>query len=420
MKNLRPFLLIIIAVSLIVGGLSGLVSGILINNWFSLSSSPQFFKPSNIIKNLTNLPTNEVVNVPLTESEQTVALVKKSSPAVVSVIITKDLNKISNQGISTFDNFINDLPFDLKIEIPGEGQPSTDNKPNKQEMGVGSGFIVRSSGLILTNKHVVEDNTAEYSVKTSDGKSYRATVIARDQFLDIALLKIEAKNLPTVILGNSDRLEIGQTVVAIGNVLGRYQNTVTRGIISGIKRRVVADDGRGSSEVIEAAIQTDAAINPGNSGGPLLNLYGEAIGINTAVNLDGQSVGFALPINSAKNIIESVEKYGHIVKPWLGVRYIVINKNIADKNNLAFDYGALVVRGELTSELAVIPGSPSDKAGIVENDIILEINGQKVTEENGLSTLVNKYKVGDEITLKVSHEGEIKKIKIKLEEAISG
>ncbi|KKR48860.1 MAG: Protease Do [Candidatus Magasanikbacteria bacterium GW2011_GWC2_40_17] len=418
MKNLRPFLLVVITISLIVGGLSGLVTGILINDWLSLDSNYQFFKSSSLVKNLINLPVNEKLVLPLTESEQTIALVKKISPAVVSVIVTKNFN-LSVKQKSPLDDFLNNLPFDLKIEVLEGEDPSNGNKNNKQEVEAGSGFIVRSNGLILTNKHVVEDITAEYSIKTTDGKTYPATVIARDQFLDIALLKIEAENLPFISLGNSDKLEIGQTVVAIGNVLGQYQNTVTRGIVSGIKRRVVADAGRGSSEVIEAAIQTDAAINPGNSGGPLLNLRGEVIGINTAVNLGGQSVGFALPINSAKNIIESVEKYGRIIKPWLGVRYIVINKGVAAKNNLTFDYGALVVKGEQTGELAVIPGSPSDKAGIVENDLILEINGQKVTEENGLGILINKYKVGDEVSLKIVHKGETKTIKIKLEEAIS-
>ncbi|MCX6779348.1 MAG: trypsin-like peptidase domain-containing protein, partial [Candidatus Magasanikbacteria bacterium] len=323
------------------------------------------------------------------------------------IIVTKDVPLLG-------DVFI-DLNLPLELKSP---DIKIDENTNRQQVGGGSGFIVRSNGLIITNKHVVSDSDSYLTVVLNDGKRYPAIVLAKDQFSDIALIKIEAKNLPVISLGNSDKLEIGQTVVAIGNALGQYQNSVTSGIISGVKRRVVAD-GLGISEVIEAAIQTDAAINPGNSGGPLLNLQGQAVGINTAVNLGSQSVGFALPINSAKVIVESVEKYGHIVRPWLGVRYILINKAMAEESKLALDYGALVIKGIKTGEVAVVPGSPADQVGIVENDVILELNGQKVTEENGLGILVNKYKVGQEVNLKVWHKGETKIVKVKLEEAIS-
>ena len=185
--------------------------------------------------------------------------------------------------------------------------------------------------------------------------------------------------------------------------------------MSGIGRTIVAG-GASGSERLEGVIQTDAAINPGNSGGPLVNLAGQVVGINTAIDRQGQLIGFAIPINTAKKVIESVEKHGRIVRPYLGVRYIMLNKQIAEDNNLDVDYGALIVRGEKRTELAVIPGSPADKAGLVENDIILEVNGVKVDENNSLAKLIQQYNVGDVITLKIWHKGEEKEVQVKLGE----
>lgn len=423
MQKIRSFLIISIIISFLVGGLSGLVSSLLILNLSTSYNNQNISKPTGLFQPLINAVKGEdpVVQMPeyKSDSEKMVELIKKTSPAVVSIIVTKEINKYNQTGVLPLNDLFEDfgLPFELKIEVPDE--PGQKDKTIKQQVGSGSGFLVRSNGLIVTNKHVVLDNNAQYTVVMNDGKKYPAIVLAKDQFLDIALIKIEAQNLPFLRLGNSDKLEIGQTVVAIGNALGQYQNTVTSGIVSGIKRRVVAGDGLGASEVIEAAIQTDAAINPGNSGGPLLNLQGDVVGINTAVNLGSQSVSFALPINSVKTIIDSVEKFGHIVRPWLGVRYILLNKDIAEKNNLSLDYGALVVKGDQKTDLAVIPGSPADKVGIMENDIILEVNKQKITEENSLGTVISRYQVGDEVYLKIWHKGETKEIKVKLEEAIS-
>lgn len=170
------------------------------------------------------------------------------------------------------------------------------------------------------------------------------------------------------------------------------------------------------SEQLVNVIQTDASINLGNSGGPLLNIAGQVIGINTAMAQGAQNIGFAIPINEVKNTIDSVKKFGKIIRPWLGVRYVIINKAISQANKLAVDYGAIIIRGQNQTDLAVIPGSPADKIGLVENDIILEINGQKITEENPLANLVAKFKPGDEITLRVVHQGKEKIIKVKLEE----
>ncbi|MEK7067973.1 MAG: potassium transporter TrkG, partial [Patescibacteria group bacterium] len=189
----------------------------------------------------------------------------------------------------------------------------------------------------------------------------------------------------------------------------------TVGVISGLARSITAG-GAGVSEELTNIIQTDAAINPGNSGGPLLNIAGQVIGINTAVAQGAQGIGFAIPINEVKNSIETIKQTGKIVRPWLGVRYVMLTEDIATQNNLTVIEGALIIRGEQRTDLAVIPGSPADKAGLAENDIILEINGVKLTSKNILAKEVGKYKSGEEITLKVWHKGDTQDVKVKLGE----
>jgi len=347
------------------------------------------------------------------EESATIAAVKKVSPSVVSIIVSKDLNNLYNitgPGMFPFNDFFG-------FNMPNyEYSEDEENKSGKQKVGGGTGFIISEDGLILTNKHVVSDDDAEYTVITNDGKEYEAKVLASDFLNDIAIVKIEAQGMSVVELGDSDSLQIGQTVIAIGNSLAEYSNTVTKGVVSGIGRKVEAGNGRGASEVLEEAIQTDAAINPGNSGGPLINLSGEVIGINTAVNMEGQLIGFAIPVNQAKRIIESVKKHGKIVRPFLGVRYILLNKQIAKENNLNVDYGALILRGRNPMDLAVVPGSPADKADLEENDIILEMNGQKIHSEHSLAKEISNYNPKDEIELKILHKGEEKIVQVILDE----
>ena len=311
-------------------------------------------------------------------------IIKKVLPAVVSIIVSKELQPYNSDSLSfPFDQFFS-FPFDQFFQTTPVPQPEQNQaEPEKQKVGGGTGFIISADGLILTNKHVVDDIAADYSVVLSDGTSYEAEVVARDPLNDFAFLRIEAQDLPTVDLGDSDQIQIGQTVIAIGFSLGEYSNTVTKGIISGIGRDIVAGSASGS-EKLEGVIQTDAAINPGNSGGPLLNLAGQVIGINTAVNWQGQSLGFAIPINQAKSVIESVNQFGEIIRPWLGVRYVILNKEIAEANKLKYEYGAMVLRGQTANEVAVVKDSPADKAGIVENDIITKINGEEINENNQL------------------------------------
>jgi S1-C subfamily serine protease len=352
----------------------------------------------------------EKVNV-IAEDEMITGVVEKSSPSVVSIVITKDVPRARNYFSNPFGGM---MPFfSDPFNVQGNGAGSTE----KQQIGSGSGFIVSSDGLIVTNKHVVSDMQAEYTVITNDGQEHQATVLARDPNNDIAIIKIEGKDFPALPLGDSDVIKVGQSVLAIGNPLGEFANSVSRGIISGLKRSVSAGSGlRGDTEKLTGIIQIDAAINPGNSGGPLLNLQGEVIGIDVAMAQGAENIGFALPINSVKKVIEEVRTTGKISTPYLGVRYIILSGEISKQNNLPFGYGALVLRGQAITDFAVVPGSPADKAGIVENDIVLEIGGQKVDEEHPLASLISQHKAGDQVTIKVWHKGETKEITVTLEE----
>jgi len=287
----------------------------------------------------------------------------------------------------------------------------------EQQIGAGTGFFVTSDGMIVTNKHVVSDTTADYSVVTSDGKTHQAKVLARDPVQDIAVIKIDGTGYPTLQLGNSDSVKIGQTVITIGNALGQFSNTVSRGIISGLKRNLTAGSDSGDmQENLTNIIQTDAAINPGNSGGPLIDINGNVVGVNVATAQGAQDIGFALPINEVSKVINQVKQTGKISTPFLGVRYLPIDATLQQANNLPFNYGVLVQRGQQITDLAVIPGSPADKAGIVENDIILEVNGQKIDASDQLQDLIAKYNVGDTVTLKVWDKGNTKDVPVVLQE----
>lgn len=348
------------------------------------------------------------------EDKSVIDVVNKANPAVVNIAIFQDVNKIKANiyNLPSVDEF-----FGFQGAIPEEKKMKDSNTRQLQRIGGGSGFIIREDGLIVTNKHVVSIDDAVYTVILSDGKEYEGKVLARDPVSDVALLKIEAKEKLAVLpLGDSEKMNIGQTVIAIGYALAEFGNTVTKGVVSGIGRRVEAGGGFGESEVLEGAIQTDAAINPGNSGGPLLNLAGEVVGINTAVSSQGQLVGFAIPIHTVRNTIESVMKEGRIIRPWLGVRFVPVTPRLAETNKLPVTYGALVKGGEGKENVAVVKGSPAEKAGIVENDIILEINGKKLDDKDSLSKEIVRYKVDQEILLKILSKGNEKEIRLKLGE----
>ncbi|MFC1630093.1 S1C family serine protease [Patescibacteria group bacterium] len=323
------------------------------------------------------------------KERSTISAVNKVSPSVVSIIVTKDLPVIEKFYISPFQDF--------PIQIPQYRQKGTE----KQEVGGGTGFIISSDGLVLTNKHVVSVDGADYTVLTNKGKSYDAEVLAKDPGQDLAILKINTTEIfPSISLGNSDNLKIGQTVIAIGNALGEFRNTVSVGVISGLGRTITAEGG-GIIETISDVIQTDAAINKGNSGGPLVNLAGEVIGINTATAIEAQSIGFAISINKAKRAIKQVKTIGKIVYPFLGIRYVLITEDIQKESDLSVDYGAWVVKGSDPGDVAISPGSAAEEIGLREGDIILEFNGEKITINNTLAKIIMKYNPGDTVSLRV-------------------
>ena len=331
--------------------------------------------------------------------------VRKVAPSVVSVVISKFLPKIKGVYGMPGTPFSNPFLF-------GE---MDDGQKEKISIGGGSGFIVHPDGLILTNKHVVFDQEAEYTVITTNLQEYPAKVLSRDPINDIAVLKINAKGLPAVRLGNSGKLELGQTVLAIGNALGMFSNTVSRGIISGLSRSISAALGtEGEMEHLRGVLQTDVAINQGNSGGPLISLDGEVVGINTAIIFGAQNIGFSIPINWAKQDLEDIIKYGRIVKPYLGLQYVKLDKKLQKQYSLPVDYGALVVRDHRPDSVAIVPNSPAAKAGIKENDIILELNGEKISDE--LQDMLQKFSVESEVELTVLRKDQQMKVKVKLEE----
>ena len=337
------------------------------------------------------------------EKSPIVEVAKKVCPGVITIVISKDLPKI--EGFYSF-------PFGGQEFVI----PKIEKGKEKTKIGGGSGFIVSSDGYVLTCSHVVSDPEADYTVIVDPQYKYRAKILAKDPLVDVAILKIDGKNFPFLELGDSGQIELGETVVAIGNPLGEFEDTLSAGIVSGLSRKITACSGVPfKATSLRGLIQTDAAINPGNSGGPLVNLEGKTIGINTAMVMGAQNIGFAIPIDYAKKILEEVKKYGKIKRPFLGVRYIILNQEIAKANKLPVDYGALIVRESL-GESALVKGSAADKAGLKEYDIILESSGEKITQENPLADLLQKFKISDEISLKVLREGKEITLKVKLEE----
>ncbi|MBI4458288.1 trypsin-like peptidase domain-containing protein [Candidatus Uhrbacteria bacterium] len=350
---------------------------------------------------------------PQTEEQTIIRAVKKASPAVVSIVIAKDVPVMERYYVDPFggDDFFQQFFGGSGMQMPQYRQKGTE----KKEVGAGSGFLVSADGYIVTNRHVVEDEGAEYTAIFQNGAKHAAKVLARDAANDIAILKIEGQNFPVMPLGDSDKIEVGQKVLAIGYALGRFSNSVSSGIVSGLQRSITAGSSSGAEDLYDV-IQTDTAINPGNSGGPLLNLEGKAIGVNVAIVQGSQNIGFSLPINDVKRVVDSVRKTGKISRPFLGVRYVLVNEELRKANQLSVDYGALVSRGQQPADLAVMPGSPADKAGIVENDIILQVDGKKISAENPLAVALGKHSAGDKVKLMILHQGGIKLVEVALEE----
>jgi serine protease Do len=345
--------------------------------------------------NGSEVPVPQTVKV-VSEESVVIDVVDKVSPTVVTVGIV--------QSQATNDTYAID-PFN--ILDPFRRVPSPDRSPNaaNQEEDIGSGFIVGADGLIVTNKHVVTDTEAKYRVITKDNKSYDVQKIYRDPVNDLAILKINASGLATVEMGDSDKIKVGQTAIAIGTALGQFRNTVTTGVISGVGRGITAGTAyEGEAEQLDNVIQTSAAINPGNSGGPLLNSTSQVIGINTAVSSEGQNVGFALPINVVRDAINNFDKTGQFNRAFLGIHFKTVTQDVAVMNDLP--EGAYVID--------TVTGSPAEKAGIKADDIITKIDGQKLTGSTDLSAVIGKHKPGDRLNLTVWRAGKQQDLELTL------
>lgn len=375
--------LVIIAL-LVVGGVA-FFGGAIVDRFANLKPLIQIFPQ------LEQLPKNQVLlpKQVLSEESVTININKNVSPSVVTVAIVEP-----TRNVVQFDPF----------------SGFTSEKQGRQQ-DIGTGFIVDASGLIVTNKHVVSETGVGYKVITKDNKEYDVKKIYRDPANDIALLKIEASGLPAVALGNSDQIQVGQYVAAIGTTLGQFRQSITTGVISGIGRSIEAGSSNpfeGYAEQLDNVIQTDAAINFGNSGGPLVNSSEQVIGINVAVAQGAQSVGFALPINIVKTSIDQFHQTGEFTRPFLGVEYQAVTRAAALRND--FPEGAYVEN--------VVANSAAANAGVRRGDIITKLGGERITgEKTSLGQIVNKHKVGDKVEIEVWRDGETLTLSITLAEA---
>ncbi len=381
-KSKLPLLLAILI--LLVG--VGVSSGLLGLNWgkLNLPASP--------------LPQNQETLKVVNEESVVIDVVDKVSPSVVTIGISKTQNVGQVFQIDPTD------PFSIFRQIPQQQQ-----QPEKIEQDIGTGFIISQDGMIVTNKHVVADTQAQYRVITKDDKTYEVQKIFRDPVNDLAILQIGATGLKPVTMGDSSKLKVGQFVIAIGTALGEFRNTVTTGVISGLGRGISAGSPfEGYVERLDNVIQTDAAINPGNSGGPLLNSAGQVVGINAAVAQSGQNIGFAIPINVIKDSLDNFNRTGKFSRPYLGIRYKMISRDLALLNE--------VPEGAYIQE--VVKDSPAEKAGVKAGDIVTKIDGQKVAgEDTTVSKTISSKKVGDKMELTIWRDGKEIKINVTLGES---
>lgn len=336
------------------------------------------------------------------DSQLITDIAKTVGPSVVSVNVAITTSSSGSSDTGGFGLF-------------GFSQP-------EQEQAAGTGIIISSNGIILTNRHVVPQGTTNVSVTLSNGTELKdVSVIGRtnpDDSLDVAFLKInnaEGQKLVPAAIGDSSQMQVGDEVVAIGNALGQFQNTVTSGIISGYGRSVTAtaDTGgsgtaatSGSTENLEDLFQTDAAINEGNSGGPLVNLNGQVIGINTAIASSAQNIGFAIPINDVKGLVDQVLKTGKFSVPYLGIRYIPLTADVVDEYNLSVQNGAFIAPSNNSSEPSIVSGSPAASAGLQVSDIITAVNGVNIDQEHSLTSLIDQYTPGTQVNLTVIRNGK--------------
>lgn len=343
----------------------------------------------------------------VSEESITIDIVKRAGPSVVTVA-EESVPRSNLNSPFDFDPFFG---FEFPIDPGFRPYPNIPDRQSAQPRNIGSGFIISVDGLIVTNKHVVSEMGANYQIITNNDKKYRVQKIYRDPLNDVAILKIEPSEnsgviLKPVDLGDSSKLQVGQYVVAIGTALGEFRNTVTTGVVSGLGRGITAGSPfEGFAEKLDNVIQTSAAINPGNSGGPLFNSAGQVIGVNTAVSESGQNIGFAIPINVVKDSLNNFNQTGQFERAYLGVAYKMISRDIAILNDLP--EGAYIQ--------SVIESSPADKAGILVQDIIISIDGQRIDADHQLSSIIGKKKVGDKIGISLYRDGKTMDIEVTLD-----
>lgn len=388
-----------LAVSALIGSAAGAITTFVLSSQFGslaiFDSSSTSLSPEAVESRIVEL---------IEEESATIAVVERVTPAVVSIVVKKSRGELSQDPSFYFGG-----SYYYNAPIDGESAAEL------VEVSSGTGFFVTENGYLLTNRHVVDEDGVSYFVVTNDGKELPAELVDIDSVQDIAILLVEGENFSTVTLGDSDDIRIGQTVIAIGNTLSEFRNTVTKGVVSGINRRVTAGDSY-NAEVIDQAIQTDAAINPGNSGGPLINLLGEVIGINTAVSFQGESVAFAIPINEAKRAVEDVQEFGRIVRPWLGVRYVLVTPEDGTEFEDLYEIGALIVSSSQPGEVGVFEGSPADLVGLQENDVIIAVEGERLSEDQALAELIADYRPGNAVTLTILRGAETFDVEVTLAE----
>ncbi len=306
--------------------------------------------------------------VTVTEESAVIDAVREVAPAVVSIDVTGAPSLLAPEGAE----------------------------------GAGSGFIITADGLIVTNRHVIEDRAENPTVILEDGRDFGARVVGIDPVFDLALLKIEASELPVVDLGEVGGLRVGQQVIAIGNALGQFDHTVTTGVLSATGRAVIGD----AAANLDNLLQTDAAINPGNSGGPLVNLDGQVIGINTAIAGGAEGIGFAIPVDVVRQAVDSYQERGEIVRAQLGVTSVTLTPEIAEEREVGVSQGALVI--------SVIPGSAAAQAGIQPNDVITAVDETAVDREHSLSSLIATRSPGDRIQVTIRRGGEERRLPVTL------
>lgn len=376
-NSLSSFLLgLVISAIVLISALGGAIA----DRLFVIRPLNELFPRQEVVESNNDVQRGEVVNPLAIDTESAVVNVAEQSKRSVVTVSIKQTVRQQN----TFS--VPGLPFFFQAP----------NGPSQEiQQDIGTGFVVsQEDGLVVTNRHVVSDVEAEYMLIDFDGQEHAVTNIYRDPVNDLAILKTSAQ-LPALPMSDSENIQVGQTVIAIGTALGEFRQTVTTGVVSGLGRGIEAAGGF-SVERIDNLIQTDAAINPGNSGGPLINIRGEVIGVNVAM-AQAENIGFAIPINVVKDSIANFNQTGQFERPMLGVRYKLIPQETALLNDVP--EGAYVID--------VIPGSTADSLGVQTQDIITNINGQEVNETKGdLAGIINTMKVGDNIHLEIWRNGD--------------